>query len=350
MREYARVSIGIAAFCICCMACVEKQPTDGAGVVVAVVGDHAITHGEFEEVWRARVPTEYVRTRHEEYELRRRALDAIIAERLVNAEADRLGVPVAVLLERALDEVPSVTEMDIAAAYEESNAAAHGVALDEVRTMIEEHLIQRQVEEAQRKYVEALRRAGNVRVVLEPPREVVPVVAEDPSKGDSEAPVQIIEFSDFQCPFCAEAWPTFEQLYREYREYIKWTWKDFPSLTHEMGHLAAEAAQCAHEQGAFWAYHDRVFSHQTELQRDTIKGLEDVAVALSIDIDMFTKCLESEGMADRVAGDVASGRQVGVSATPTLFINGRMVAGARSYGTYERMVLEELKAAGIEIR
>lgn len=165
---------------------------------------------------------------------------------------------------------------------------------------------------------------------------------DDPTKGSANAKVTMIEFSDFQCPFCARFWKDTLPLLEE--EYIKtgklkFVYRDFPLDFHQFAKKAAEAAECANEQNKFWEYHDKLFENQQALD---ITSLKRYAQELGLDTAKFNECLDSGKYANEVQKDVQDGMAYGVSGTPTFFINGIEVVGAQPYSVFKRIIDQEL--------
>ncbi|MBI4044603.1 MAG: DsbA family protein [Candidatus Diapherotrites archaeon] len=142
----------------------------------------------------------------------------------------------------------------------------------------------------------------------------------DPFKGPVDAKVTIVEFSDFQCPACGEAYKTLKALFPEYSDRIKFVYKDFPlTQIHPYAQKAAEAGQCALEQGKFWEMHDKMFENQTGL---SVSNLKNYAAEIGLEAESFNSCLDSAKMAGRVSSDASLGLRIGVNGTPTFYING----------------------------
>lgn len=165
---------------------------------------------------------------------------------------------------------------------------------------------------------------------------------DDPSKGSKNAPVTIVEFSDFQCPFCARFYtqilPLMEENYINTGK-VKLVYRDFPLGFHTNAQKSAEAAECADEQGRFWEYHNKIFENQNKL--DTI-NLKQYAKDLGLDSKKFDSCLDSGKMASEVQKDFSDGSSYGVSGTPTFFINGIEVVGAQPYTVFQQIIEQEL--------
>jgi len=165
-------------------------------------------------------------------------------------------------------------------------------------------------------------------------------VGDAPVKGPASAPVTVVAFSDFQCPFCSRAVPTIHQLETEYGGKIKIVFKEFPLPFHDKAHLAAEAALAAHEQGKFWQMHDKLFANQQALDR---ASLEKYAQELGLDMSKFRAALDSGKFKDKVDAEDREGAAVGVTGTPTFFVNGTRLVGAQPIDAFKAIIDKELK-------
>jgi len=149
---------------------------------------------------------------------------------------------------------------------------------------------------------------------------------DDPSFGSSDAPLTIVQFADFGCPFCADTSYTVRRLESRYPNQIRFIFRDFPiTENHPDSQLAAEAAECANEQGVFWEYHDKLYQNQSDHSRDALKVY---ALELNMDYNSFVACLNSGRFRSEVQDDYAAGVMAGVYGTPTFFFNGNRVQGA----------------------
>ena len=168
----------------------------------------------------------------------------------------------------------------------------------------------------------------------------IEVVDGAPSKGPGAAPVTIVKFEDFQCPFCKQAQATEAQLLSRYGNKVKLVHRDFPiSSIHPLAWKAHEAARCANEQGKFWPYHDLLYTNAPKLSVDDLKAY---AKEAGLTMPAFEQCLTSEKYKTLVQKDVDEGTRLGVSGTPTFFINGRVLSGAQPLATFAGIVDEEL--------
>ncbi len=168
----------------------------------------------------------------------------------------------------------------------------------------------------------------------------VSVSSDDHIRGDKDAPVTIVEFSDFQCPFCKRFHPTVKQVLGEYSKEVRWVYKHFPlDSIHPQARPAAEASECAAEQDKFWEFTDGLFENQSRLGGSLYKEL---AQDIGLNVNKFESCLSSGKYKDKVEADLQEGIKLGVNGTPGGFVNGEQIAGAVSYGTLKTMVEQAL--------
>ncbi len=165
---------------------------------------------------------------------------------------------------------------------------------------------------------------------------------DDPVKGSENAPVTIIEFSDFQCPFCgrffSQTLPLIESNYIKTGK-VKLIFRDFPLGFHQYAQKSAEAAECADEQGKFWEYHDKIFENQAALSSANLKQW---ASEIGLDTNKFNDCLDSGKMASEVKKDMSDGTAVGIRGTPGFIINGKLVSGAQPFSVFQQIIDAEL--------
>jgi protein-disulfide isomerase len=269
----------------------------------------------------------------------------MIATMLVGRAASAKGVPAEKYL---ADEIARrrkpVTDAAVEAFYESNKSQMQGRPLADIGPTIRRFLEEQQENAARDALVAELRASGPpVRLSLEPPRQRVAVAAHNAAAGPADAPITIVEFSDFQCPFCSRVVPSLKRLRDTYGNRIRIVWKDFPlENIHPHAFMAAEAAYCAGEQGRFWEFHDRLFANQESIAPDT---LGPHAAAVGADRAKFDACLASGRHADKVREGIAEGQALGVDSTPTLFVNGRRITGAVPYETFSAVVDEELERA-----
>lgn len=281
------------------------------------------------------------------YELKRRQLDELIAERLLAQEAARRGTTVAALLDAEVTaKVSLVTEQEIDAFYEGNKTRFRGDATD-ARAQIRAYL-QKQKLTAQRVwFVEGLRSRASIEDRLQAPPVVRADVSIDgaPVRGEASAPVTLVEFSDFHCPFCRRVQTTLKALLDRYGGKLKLVYRDFPlDSLHPGARRAAEAARCAHDQGKFWAYHDALFANAP---RASSEDLQRYAEQVGLDVAKFDACVSSGVHRATVQHDVDEGTRLGVNGTPAFFINGRLMTGAQPLEAFVRIIEEELASASV---
>jgi protein-disulfide isomerase len=173
------------------------------------------------------------------------------------------------------------------------------------------------------------------------------LVDDDPWVGSPHATVTVVEFSDFQCPFCASALPTVNQLKEFYGNQILFVYRDFPlHQIHPLAGKASEAAQCAFEQDKFWEYHDTLFENQQEWSSVGVPKFKEYAVDLELDTTAFDECLDTGKYAGEVEADLQAGIQVGVDSTPSFIINGQKISGAVPLDVLKEIIDTELANVG----
>ncbi len=311
-------------------------PSTRAPQVVATVGDRAITASELDEMAKERL----ARIRSEEHNIKRQVLEEYVTRLLLELEARARGISVAELTKREIDEQAlTVSDDQKRAVYESSPQAFQGRSQSEAFAQIDANLRRIRTSEAREKLLRSLRAKTPVKILLEPPRFAV-VATDSPTVGPETAPVTIVGFSDFQCPYCSRVVPTLKQLGERYAGKIRIVFRDFPLTTiHKDAQKAAEAGRCAFEQGRFWEMHDLMFGQQ---QRLAVSELKKHAAGLGLDMGKFGDCLDSGRTGTHIARDVQDAGRLGVSGTPTFFVNGRRLTGGATYQNFAEAIEDEL--------
>jgi protein-disulfide isomerase len=303
--------------------------------VYATVGEETITRSEVE----AAVAGDLLKIAQERHTALQKGLEGLIADRLATMEAAARGISVEELYaEEIVAKVnqPSDEEVD---AFYEANKAQIRQPKNEISDQIKRFLVQQQQQSAVNNMLDSLKAKYAVKSHLEPFR--VEVESEGfPALGPASAPVTIVEFSDFECPYCSRIVPTLEQVRENYPDQVRVVFRQFP-LTgiHPNAMKAAMASLCAHEQGKFWEMHDSMFDEQRALAVDQLK---EKAAGLELDAESFNQCLDSDRHAEAVRQDLEAGTAVGVSSTPALFVNGRLISGAQPYENIAAVIDDEL--------
>ncbi len=317
------------------------QPQESPAPVVAAVNGKEITEQELLE----RVRGEVLKLEALMYEVRRNGVDELISEHLLEQAAKARGLTSDQLLQQEVDaKVGEVTAKEVEEFYA-ANQARIRKPLSEVRAQVINYLQQTKLSEARRAYLKGLRDKAQVKVYLTPP--IVEVSAEGaPFKGPQNAPITIVEFSDFQCSYCKRVLSVLSQVLEQYPKQVKLAFRDFPIQNiHPQAQKAAEAAHCAAEQGKFWEYHDLLFEKQ-----DAIPGTNyaEHAKALGLDVAAFQACVEARKYQEKVERNYAEGVKAGVSGTPAFFINGRLLSGAQPLEAFKAVIDEELDRLGLQ--
>jgi protein-disulfide isomerase len=274
------------------------------------------------------------------YEARRSAIEDLVATALLDQEAKARGVDRSSLIEKEItSKVQSVTDADVAAWYQANQNRVQGAALDQVRQPIRAYLTQQRMEVVRDQFLGTLRQKTAVHISLEPPRQTI-AAGTSPARGPANAPIEIVEFSDFQCPFCSRAYPTVDQVLKTYGDRIRFVYRHYPLPSHPNARPAAEASACAAEQGKFWPYYDRLFATQSHLADADLK--QDAA-DLGLDAAKFNSCVDSHKYKTLVDTDQREGEEAGVNGTPAFFINGRLISGAQPFEVFKKVIEEELQ-------
>jgi predicted DsbA family dithiol-disulfide isomerase len=271
-----------------------------------------------------------------------KALNSLIEDKLITLEAAKNRMTREELLNAEVDSnvgTPSPAEVE---QFYEANKAQIPIPKAEALPQVRQYMI----DASRRRYREILvtnmKRNFKVTTFLDPLRTDV-ATAGYPSRGPANAPVTIVEFADFECPFCGGFYPTLKQVEKNYADKVRLVYRQFPITTaHPNAQKAAEASLCANEQRRFWEFYDALFSDQSRLD---VASLKQRAQTLGLNAAAFNTCLDSGGQAAAIEKDRDDARKIGVNSTPTVFINGRLLGG-RSYAEIQEVIDDELQRAG----
>jgi len=335
----------------CWLLACQPSPTEhGAGPqdseTVASIDGQPISQAELdawikEDLFRDQTED---RAAAELYELRARSLERLIDERILAAEAKRRGVSTEDVLRAERDARGEISDEQVTDFYEKNKQNMGGATRDQVADRIRSFLDERRAGEI----TADLRKRAKVTLMLEPPR--VSVAADGPSLGPAEAPVTIIEFSDFQCPYCARAGSTVKQIHQRYPQQVRIVYRHLPlDRIHPNARPAAEAAACADAQGRFWEFHDRVFANQRAL---SAPDLQRYAKEVGLDVAAFDQCVKERKFQALVDRDLEAATEAATAAgkrglgTPAFFVNGILLSGAKPADEFFRVIDAELARAG----
>ena len=285
------------------------------------------------------VQAQVFQLRVQEYEVKSKALENLVNQKLLEAEAKKKGIPTEKVLAQEVDaKVPEPTEAELQALYIVQKEQLRK-SFDELRAQLQQLLKRAKLQQARQDYYTRLREQAAVSIFLQKPKVEV---THDPARlrGNPKAPVVIVEFSDFQCPYCRSVQPTLKNLLAKYEGRVSLSYRDLPLRDiHPQAQMAAEASRCAGEQGKFWEYHDLLFENPNKLNRE---GLVEQVRGLKLDEKQFDSCLSSGKYKAQVEQDRQLGLRAGLTGTPGFFINGNMLSGNLPQDSFEKVIQSEL--------
>ncbi|MFT3708213.1 MAG: thioredoxin domain-containing protein [Archangium sp.] len=279
-------------------------------------------------------------------ELRQKAAENMVLEALAKAEAAKAGQTdeqwVKAQMDKAMAALPAPSDAEIQKVFDDNKAQMPPEAtLESMRPQIIQFLQKDQGRDVAMKLFDDLKAKANYQMLLEEPR--VTVAATGPSKGPADAKVTIVEFSDFECPFCGKAEDSVTQVMEKYAGKVRIVFRHFPLSFHPNAPKAAEASMCANEQGKFWEMHKVLFANRSAL---TVEDLKKHAATVGLDATKFNECLDGNKMKSYIEADTKAGGDVGVSGTPAFFINGKLLSGAQPFSEFAKVIDAELKKGG----
>jgi predicted DsbA family dithiol-disulfide isomerase len=333
----------IAIFVICAAAGLfltdsYAAPAKESGAVLAKVETHAITEHDVDSKLKPQLAALQVQL----YELRKNTIQSIADDYILKEEADKahLKDADAYLKREIYDKIPEPSDQQVRAVYERFKSQIHRPYKD-ARAEIIGFIKSQEASQKKKDLLRKLREDHGLKIFMKAPRFEVEV-AGHPSLGPDKAPITIVEFTDFQCPFCKRAQSAVEEIRAKYGDKVKLVHADFPLASiHQHAMAAALAARCANEQGKFWQYRDALFADQSKLEPADLKA---TASKLGLDTKKFDACYDSAKYAQEVQQDVSRGQMLGIDGTPAFFINGRPIFGARPFADFAEVIDEELAA------
>ncbi len=309
----------------------SAQVADG-GQVVAELGDLRLTEAELAE----KIRPQMAKIEAEIYETKRDAIDDWVNISLLEKEAKRQGTSVESLLDQKTTGI-EVSDAEAEAFYNANKGRIKG-DFAQVKSRVVAQLSGQKRQEITRSFLAELEKQTPAKIYISQPR--IDVSADDdPAIGDTDAKITLIEFSDFQCPFCKRARPVIDQILSTYGKKVRYVFRDFPLAFHRDSPLAHEAANCAGDQGQYWEYNRKLWENQQDLKREQLLAN---AKALKLKEADFVQCLDSHKYTAEVQKDIADGRKAGVSGTPAYFVNGRMLSGAQPFEAFAKIIDDEL--------
>ncbi len=275
------------------------------------------------------------------FEARRISVQELIEGELLAQDAKARTLDQATVIRQEITEkVAEPTDAEAALWFEQNQSRLQGASFEQARTTVTSYLVQQRTLAVRQQYMDGLRAKIATRIMLDPPRQAI-AKADRPSRGPDNAPIEMIEFSDFQCPFCRNAFSIVNQVLATYGDRIHFVYRHYPLANHPRARPAAEASQCAAEQGKFWQFYDKLFGDQSRLSDEDFKQH---ATQLGLETAQFNACVDSHKYGAEIDIDIQAANEAGVSGTPAFFINGRMLSGAQPFEAFKRIIDEELVA------
>ena len=313
---------------------------------VAKIGGEVITEADLDAKVKSRLSKLEAEHAEKVHELKSQTLNELVDERLLASKAKSAGITPEKLVEREVTaKIAEPTEAEVKQLYDRTKASGRDLPpIEQVKPDILRFLKERGAGESRKNYVDKLRADAKVEMLLPPlllPR--VEVAALGPSRGDPKAPITIVEFSDFECPYCVRAEEAVQQVLAAYPGKIRLVYRDYPLPFHARAQKASEAALCAGDQGKYWEMHAKLFANQKALE---LAQLKQHAKDLGLQTASFDKCLDSGEKAKIVDASKKAGEEAGVNGTPAFFINGRPLSGAQPFEKFKEIIDHELRSSG----
>jgi len=283
----------------------------------------------------------YSKPPNELYEAREKAIRNMVQEQIVDAEAASRGLSKEGLFEELVAEVAPPTDEDIASWYAENQPRLRGAQLDQVSDQIRQLLSRESQTQVVTEFMKARLDDLDFEFVLAPPRQ--DLEATRLVRGKTDAPVTLVTFSDYQCPYCIRAEPVLAEVLQRYPEDVRVIHRHFPlDSIHPFARPASEAAMCADEQGKFWAFHDAIFARSGQLSENSFA---EIGSEVGLDTGALATCIDERRYQDFVDKDFEAGRTAGVTGTPAFFVNGILLKGARTADQLSAVIDSELERA-----
>jgi protein-disulfide isomerase len=315
-------------------AAFADEPSSNSAVVLEIDGKK-FTFSEFEQ----KRPAALFQARNTFYQSARKSAEEFVDSYLLEQAADAEHVTVAELLERHVNSViaKDPPEDALRVYYEGVDTTE---PYEAVRPQILSHIRQKRLDKAKAEYLKTLHSQAKVAIRMSPPRASISL-KDTPLRGRQDAPVTIIEYADYECPYCQQIQPVLDKLETEYKGKLAFAYKDAPLPMHPHAQKAGEAARCAGAQGKYWEYHDLLFASKAL----DIPQLKESAATLKLDTQVFDKCLTSGEQEKAVKTQLAEAQTFQLQGTPSFFINGIFFSGGLTLEQFHTVIDDELASA-----
>lgn len=340
IRGLALRSAVLLAVCVSAIAVsgVSFAASSSSSPVIATVAGHQITQKQVDDKLKSQLAS----MRNQLYQMQVQAIDSIADDLLVEAAAKKAGLSKEAYLKREIeDKVISPPDAQVQALYDQHKAQINQ-PLDKIKPQLVNYIKAQQERQVRDQLFAKLRAGSDLKIAISPPRYEV-AAGGFPSVGPKDAPITIVEFSDFQCPYCKRAEDALKVIREKYGDKVRLVYRDYPLPMHQNAEKAAEAGLCAQEQGKFWPLHDVMFNDQSKLSPPELKAS---AAKAGLDSGKFNQCLDQSRYADAVHKSADAGSDLGVDGTPAFYINGRFLGGAQPPQAFEQIIDDELARGG----
>jgi len=343
VHRLTRLALVNTVLLVCVVSCAQSSGTGGASAgdqPVATFGDQVVTASQLKEMVGSRT----MQLENQIFQQKVAAIEQYVFEKLLEAEAatkgmsseeyfkaeveGKIGEPTAEQIEQVLNQYRRQLPPD------EEQARGQVVA----------YLKQQQQRELDTGLRKRLFDSAGMKILLDPPRAEVKVDAWNPSRGPADAPVTLMEFTDFQCPYCGRVQTTLDEVMKRYDGKVRHVFKQLPLDMHPQAKMAAMAGLCAQDQGKFWELHDWMFQNPAQINRETVEG---AMAGLGADMELFAACLNDNRHMPNVMADLEQARSLGFNGTPAFLVNGRAITGAQPLESFVSLIEEELERKGI---
>jgi protein-disulfide isomerase len=330
----------IIALVACAQPAAETDDADRE--IAARYGDTEITVAEVE----AAAGGQLMSLRQQMFQVKDQQLRQMIYNQLLEDAAAAEGLTRAEYVEREVtNTIPEPSDEQIQQVFDQYRSQLppdEGQARQQIVMFLKNQARAQTEADLQQRLFEA----AGVEVLLDPPRVEPKIESWNPKRGGVDAPVVLVEYTDYQCPYCDRAQPTIDAIRERYGDNVLHVFKNLPLPMHQQATLAAEAALCADDQGKFWELHDWLFANKNNISRDTLMVQAD---SLGLDLESFGACVDQRTYQDEVEADTAEANSFGIRGTPGFTVNGRVLTGAQPLENFVTVIDDELKRKGLPV-
>lgn len=337
--------IGLLCLSLIIAACSEgtskpqfEYKDSGGNGVAARFGDIKITEADL----KSKIGAEIYEAEQKVFDLKFNQIKAVIIEKLIENDPSKKDMTSDEFIEKNILSKITISDKQIQDFIKERKIPKEHINPD-ITLKITEFLKGQEKLKAIDAWLAEKTKSKPIEIFIPRPKrpKFDVIVGDAPTFGPNDAKVTIVEFSDFQCPYCAKGADLLKEIKKKYGSKVKVAFKNFPLEFHKQAKTAAVAALCAKEQSVdkFWSMHDKMFENQNEL---ALEALKKTAKSIGLDSKKFDACLDSKKYLAKVEADYAEGQAIGVKSTPTFFVNGMIVNGAQPIEVFSELIDQEL--------